>query len=790
MSSKRNRKKQNTILKTLIKIFLVFSIPLNILGSQLLTTTKANNCVAGYNSGLQLDQGGIDLAAANNMGYAMILTDNAGTANGISGMINDANSKGVTPILRICWNPGGDANHCSDFKDPQNYANFINNVSSGVNDGNHYVAIAGPNEPKTENWWLGDINQIPTNEDGAKLADYTRVVLNADSDKVTMISPVFNLHDCSGRTPFIDNFLNALGGDKNKLEGYGGNNYGSTASTCYPFDKPLYLTEFGIIGNGDSFDDIVGPYNNLKNSAAAILFFVPFANQGNGSFAKHNIDGGSLSNLIQCAPSAPPPQQTEPEIEPVTPEEEEEIEQEENIIIDTPSGPNPTADDELIKNGYKKDSSVVKKLDGNSYQITYNQSESTITCSSVKTTSGYDLSLDCTSASSSSKLDNLADMNFVNVPNPSSKVYSPTLENYTCADDESFLRYIPPSLKNIISFQGLTYEYEINYAALDCLKLHCSQLNQNKCEEHSYCNYETSSCRPSVDIDDLINESGLISYDKVPALVIPVISDVSGTTTATTTALKEIEQGVYEVTGEKVEDKTYQVNEAGKVEYFYDENGNGRREPTESILTDSDLNNLDISFNKISEVSSYKLDLGWNSLSFPLKMKGENTSEIENASEIISHFNDQGANVTHISTYRSGKFVNYSVRLDDQGQELTFGEDFKILPGEGYFLKNYNRVNASIKGNMVDGGLEILLNPGWNLTTIYHEDKVSFMGFDILKQINLQGLNVSVLSKYKDGTYTNLVLKDNVEYGFDFPVYPTSGYWIKSESESIKKFKP
>lgn len=257
--------------------------------------------------------------------------------------------------------------------------------------------------------------------------------------------------------------------------------------------------------------------------------------------------------------------------------------------------------------------------------------------------------------------------------------------------------------------------------------------------------------------------------------------------------IEVVDPGVYEISGTDTQAKTYEVTTEGLVKYFYDDNKNGIKDEGEEYLTDAESSEVSVNIKKIAELESYRMNVGWNVVSFPMVMTGEDTSEISKASELLNSLNQQGANVTHITSYREGDFVIYSERDSSTGSgqdKVTFGEDYVIMPGEAYFIKNYESATVKFKGKKVEGSMEILMNPGWNLISVYNEEVKSYGGFEVISQMNTQGVNAEVISKWEDGQYSNILIKAGTEYGTDFKVYPTSGYWVKNISKDSGKFKP
>jgi hypothetical protein len=56
--------------------------------------------------------------------------------------------------------------------------------------------------------------------------------------------------------------------------------------------------------------------------------------------------------------------------------------------------------------------------------------------------------------------------------------------------------------------------------------------------------------------------------------------------------------------------------------------------------------------------------------------------------------------------------------------------------------------------------------------------------------MNTQGVLARILSKWQDGGYQNLVVRDGVEYGNDYQVFPQSGYWVQNAGDGSGVYKP
>lgn len=246
------------------------------------------------------------------------------------------------------------------------------------------------------------------------------------------------------------------------------------------------------------------------------------------------------------------------------------------------------------------------------------------------------------------------------------------------------------------------------------------------------------------------------------------------------------EAGRYSVEGVNITTKEISLEADGVVEYFQDLNKDGIRQDDEPLYN-GDVRSLNIKFSKIAEAQSFKFELGWNLISFPLHMRGDATSNVAKASELLKELNNAGIVSTHVVAYRLGSFVIFSAR---EGGASSYGEDFSILPGEGYFVKSYSEGLLVLNGKKIENSQEIMVDNGWNLIGIYNSNKLNYKGFEVLRQINSAGVQADILSKWDSGMYYNIVLQNNLEYGNDYGVYPYEGYFLRVSNRGVGKFAP
>jgi hypothetical protein len=249
--------------------------------------------------------------------------------------------------------------------------------------------------------------------------------------------------------------------------------------------------------------------------------------------------------------------------------------------------------------------------------------------------------------------------------------------------------------------------------------------------------------------------------------------------------------GIYVISGNNDQYREITVAEDESVlVYFVDSNNNGTWDEGEEFIPPNEAKDLVFEVEKVFDMTQFNIEKGWNAISIPMVMDKKGSSEIETAADLMQSMNNQNAQVTHIVVYRGGKFYTYSERINNNGEIKKYGDDFKILPGEGYFVKAYNEARVELIGNKVKGQLETILSPGWNLVGIYNSEKNSYKAFSLLESMQNSDIEADILGKWENGRYVTIILEDDEKYGFDFRVYPEVGYWIRLQGKETKRFKP
>ncbi|MEI6887460.1 MAG: fibronectin type III domain-containing protein [bacterium] len=201
-----------------------------------------------------------------------------------------------------------------------------------------------------------------------------------------------------------------------------------------------------------------------------------------------------------------------------------------------------------------------------------------------------------------------------------------------------------------------------------------------------------------------------------------------------------------------------------EIKFFYDLNGDGIKQDNEQYVTEP----LQVKVDKVSDISTIDLKVGWNLVGNTVVVSG-----LKTAKDLLNEINKQGGYATHISTYRNGKWVMYSQRAG-----IQLGNNFNLVPGEGYFIRIHKAVKLVLEGNKVASGSDYYMSTGWNLISLVPDKDMKASG--LIDKINKNSSLVSdVVTRYSSGRYENLVKDSTTSYGTDFSLNSVEGYFVR-----------
>lgn len=224
-----------------------------------------------------------------------------------------------------------------------------------------------------------------------------------------------------------------------------------------------------------------------------------------------------------------------------------------------------------------------------------------------------------------------------------------------------------------------------------------------------------------------------------------------------------------------------------EVNQYSDLNGNGKRD-----LGEPKVIGMNLTIEKVSDGFEYNFNNGWNTANFPFFKDNEN---MYTASEIRALALGQGVDIESIKKW-NGKWVEYSVN-----QNTVYGQDFSIKPNEGYFVKALTPGKFTIFGSVSSEPVPVQLHSGWSLvgfapgmsqeadgakftyTNESFEDSIDAL--ELLNVLNKSGIKADNLSKWDNGLYRGVNIKNGLEFGLDFKLNRTKAYFVRADRKIV-----
>lgn len=211
--------------------------------------------------------------------------------------------------------------------------------------------------------------------------------------------------------------------------------------------------------------------------------------------------------------------------------------------------------------------------------------------------------------------------------------------------------------------------------------------------------------------------------------------------------------------------------EAIRVVLFDDKNKNGIKDEGEVVLENTDH----IQLSKTRTPDYYELGEGWSTIALT---RFDYENGIKNASQLLDSINSQGGDAYHIFTFFNGKFYLYSEGVDGS----IYGNDFNLVPGHAYFIRNYRSFTFVLNGQSVLSSPTYKLMNGWNLIGFPFMSK-EYNASEIINRLEENKLKPESLMYFQAGRYKGITNKNGVIYGDDFGIDSRKGYFLKINTE-------
>ena len=202
--------------------------------------------------------------------------------------------------------------------------------------------------------------------------------------------------------------------------------------------------------------------------------------------------------------------------------------------------------------------------------------------------------------------------------------------------------------------------------------------------------------------------------------------------------------------------------------------------PKEDIMLKS--SSVAITHKKVASAQSYTLVKGINLVSFNFVPVSTDLGSLT-AKGVIEEAAKKGVIIQDISSFDGGRWAKgYTCN----GEECS-GNDFVILPGKGYLVYATKGGEMTIPGYNLKSSVPVNLSGGWNLVGI-HGYTTAYTARTLIDSMSkIDGVTANNVTWWptSKGMYEGLQVTGEQEYGFDFPISPTNGYFVR-----ISSFKP
>jgi len=244
--------------------------------------------------------------------------------------------------------------------------------------------------------------------------------------------------------------------------------------------------------------------------------------------------------------------------------------------------------------------------------------------------------------------------------------------------------------------------------------------------------------------------------------------------------LDELRKGVYTLMIPGYENAIVRVDEEGlNIEFFEDKNSNGIQDEGEESI---DTSEYKVELSKVLSIDTIQLRKGWNFLSLPLY-----SEEIKKASDLSRMITASSGKVTQISKYDNGNWIHYIDANLVSGEEIKFGNDFNLIPGQAYFIYSQLDSEFALVGNEYYENPPISLQKGWSMVGFPASTKLTSNTF--LQKCRALLPECKSIARYVDGNYDTVYLEDDVYFGNEFVIDRTSGYFVLNKGErKVLKF--
>lgn len=248
--------------------------------------------------------------------------------------------------------------------------------------------------------------------------------------------------------------------------------------------------------------------------------------------------------------------------------------------------------------------------------------------------------------------------------------------------------------------------------------------------------------------------------------------------------LSVTKDGYYEVIRPDSENVVQYYNADYKYIYYKDINNDGKFDVANGdYLVSSSV--LELSVNQVSNAYDIVLKEGLNLVSFDF-YPALNVGESYTAEQLLEEANSQFEVISQITYFSNGSWKG-GIMSKSTESGTPAGSDFPLLPGFGYAIVATRNSRIPIPGFDINTNVPVSFIPGWNLIGVSGYTK-AFTARTLIDSVNrISGLTADNITWWpvSKGMFEGLQVSEGTEYGFDYPITTSNGYFVR-----ISSFQP
>jgi hypothetical protein len=243
-------------------------------------------------------------------------------------------------------------------------------------------------------------------------------------------------------------------------------------------------------------------------------------------------------------------------------------------------------------------------------------------------------------------------------------------------------------------------------------------------------------------------------------------------------------EGYYEVVTSNNEKTIQYYDPDNKYIYFNDTNADGSFDVADGdYLISSSVAGLNIT--QVSNSYDLELKKGLNLISFDF-YPALDVGESYTAQQFMEESNTNDEVISQITYFSNGSW-NGGVMSKSTEAATTAGTDFPLLPGFGYAIVATRDSTVQMPGFDINTNVPVAFISGWNLIGV-NGYNTAFTARTLINSVNsITGLTADNVTWWptSKGMYEGLQVSEGTEYGFDYPISSSNGYFVR-----ISDFEP